>query len=186
MAKRSWRQNKSQALALAFGVFLLTAGAPWAPSAAKTFANAYISFDLPDAWGCALENTEWVCTETGRTVSPSIIIMTAKEVGDEDSLDQYFDHLNKARWLNDKDGKPLRRSKTVFVKREIIGGRSWVTSEQFKSEIANFYTRYYATVIGRVAILVTFSAHRSVSAEAFDRFGHTVDTLQVFDPTQAR
>jgi hypothetical protein len=154
---------------------------------AGTFANAYISFNLPDNWSCALDETEWVCSENGQQMhQSSIIIMAAKEIGPGDSLDAYYDHLARPQMLHGKDGSPLRLSRIEFVKRTTIGGRSWVEGRHYESEVADFYTEYFATVTRNIAVLITFSADRSVFAEALDRFSTTVNSLQVFDPFERR
>lgn len=146
----------------------------------ETFRNSYISFELPSGWSCALEETEWVCSdETEGKQRTAIIILTAKERGDIDRFDLYEDHLSTSRPLMDSKGLPTGRSSTVeFVRRETIGGRLWIHGRQFESEVANFYTDYFATVDDRIAILVTFSAHRQFFQRAFDRFYPTMATIR--------
>jgi hypothetical protein len=152
-------------------------------TAARTFANAYVSFEVPDSWECHLEQTEWVCEETDvKTPHSSIMILAAKQIGPGDSMDAYYDHLTQVRTVRDTDGKPLRLSKVLSVGRVQIGRNEWVDSLQFESEIPSFYTRYLATVAGHIAVLVTFSAHRSVYSQAAARFSVTVNSIQVFDP----
>ncbi|NPU13075.1 hypothetical protein HL666_20095 [Bradyrhizobium sp. 83002] len=146
----------------------------------ETFRNSYISFELPSGWTCALEETEWVCSdETEVKQRTAIIILTAKERGDIDRFDLYEDHLSTSRPLMDSNGLPTGRSSTVeFVKRETIGDRIWVRSRQFESEVPNFFTEYFATVDGRIAILVTFSAHRQYFSRAFDRVYPSIATIR--------
>jgi hypothetical protein len=45
-------------LAAVFAVGAVAGWGPWAE--ARTFANSYLSFDLPSEWACTLEGTEWV------------------------------------------------------------------------------------------------------------------------------
>jgi hypothetical protein len=147
---------------------------------AETFRNSYISFELPSGWTCALEETEWVCSDEAEGKQRSaIIILTAKERGDADRFDLYEDHLSISRPLMDTTGLPTGRSSTVeFVKRETIAGRMWVHGRQFESEVPNFYTDYFATVDDRVAILVTFSAHRQFFQRTFDRFYPSIASIR--------
>ncbi|SCB28442.1 hypothetical protein GA0061099_1004156 [Bradyrhizobium yuanmingense] len=146
----------------------------------ETFRNAYISFELPSGWTCALEETEWVCSDvTESKQRTAIIILTAKERGDTDRFDLYEDHLSTSRPLMDSNGLPTGRSSSVeFVKRETIGDRVWIHGRQFESEVPSFYTDYFATVDGRIAILVTFSAHRQFFQRAFDRFFPSMVTIR--------
>jgi hypothetical protein len=105
-------------------------------AAARIFANAFVSFEVPDSWECHLEETEWVCEETEvKTPHSSIMVLAAKQIGPGDSLDAYYDHLAQVRTIRDKDGKPLRLSKVISVGRVRIGGSEWVDILQFESEI---------------------------------------------------
>ena len=47
-----------------------------------------------------------------------------------------------------------------------IGRVAWVEATQYESEVPKFYTKYLATVWDRIALLVTFSAHK----DSWDHF----------------
>jgi hypothetical protein len=177
-----WRRAKFAATLL---LPLVAFGPNGARADTHTFSNSFISFRLPDSWDCDLEETEWVCNETRGLRHPAIIIMAAKEAGPDDTLDQYFDHLARPKFLTDDKGQRLRLSVVQSIRREDIGGQTWVASTQFESEIANFYTEYYATVKGNVAVLVTLSAHKTVHKGLMATFRDIVGSLQVFDPLNA-
>ena len=70
----------------------------WAGCAnAAEFSNSYLSFLLPNGWTCKLEGTEFVCdpprAEGERATS--IMILTAKQAGTEDTLSKYLQHLER-------------------------------------------------------------------------------------------
>ena len=142
------------------------------PALAEQFTNSYMTFELPTGWACRLEGTEWVCSDTSeREGSSAIIIMSAKEEGPTDRLDLYEDELSTPRPLKDNDGNPIGRSSRVeFVREERISGQTWIHGRQFESEVPNYYTDYFAGIESHIAILVTFSAHRSTFESAFARF----------------
>jgi hypothetical protein len=150
------------------------------PVSADIFRSSYLSFELPPAWKCNLEGMEWVCEDASEgPQKTAIIILTAKERGNEDRLDLYEDHLSAAKPLMDSTGLPTGRSSTVqFVRRETIGDKTWVHSRQFESEVPNYYTDYFATVSDDIAILVTFSAYRLSFQVAFERFYPSMATIR--------
>lgn len=157
------------------------------PAMARPYSTSYLSFELPDTWDCALEQTEFVCSEAGQTTNRrSIIIFTAKEQGSEDSLDQYFDHLRTPMILKDRTGKVLGTSTPDLPKRVPVNGIDWVIGQHAGSEVPNYNTRYYATVYDGIAVLVTFSAYVSASEEAFRQFDPSFRTLRIRNPLSSR
>ena len=52
------------------------------------------------------------------------------------------------------------------------------------SEIPNYYTRYLAAVKGRVAVLVTFSAHKKYYTKYSGQFFEAIKTLRVTEPAK--
>ena len=47
---------------------------------ARSFKNAYISFEIQDNWKCKTEQSEWVCrSEDPQESKEAVIILTAKE-----------------------------------------------------------------------------------------------------------
>ncbi len=130
------------------------------PVHAEVFRNAYLSFELPDRWKCVLEGTEWVCrSQLEEEKKQAIIILTAKEVGPRDDLRSYQDHLRQTRTLNTRTGAKIQ-SRVYHSKAVRINDQLWVDGFHLGSEIPSYYTRYLATVKDKIAILVTFSAHK--------------------------
>lgn len=129
---------------------------------AKSFANTYVSFDMPDDWQCVLEETEYVCKPTAGPDGKysMIVILTAKEVGPMDSPQLYIQHLQDD--VGTKAGVETVRVPTSTL----IGQVIWLDAIYLNSEIKNYQTRYLARTEGNLGVLVTFSAHRSVAARA--------------------
>lgn len=151
-------------------------------SSAKMFQNSYVSFQLPDNWGCELEGTEWVCVNKFakklKEKKDAVIILTAKEKGPSDSLDSYESHLKNARNLIDSKGKKYK-SDIKFVKRRKISLQTWVDGLQMGSEVPDYYTRYLATTKGQIAMLVTFTAHKTQYGKYANDFMKAIQSLKI-------
>lgn len=146
---------------------------------AKIFRNAYISFELPDIWKCTLEHTEWVCrSEVEKDSKEAIIILTAKEVGPTDSFDAYSQHLNRPQSNGVKTaGIP---SKIIYPPKQVqINDHPWVDGLHLASEVPNYFTRYLATIKDKIAVLVTFSAHKDHYTKYSQDFFRAVQSLRV-------
>ncbi|WP_413288522.1 LPXTG cell wall anchor domain-containing protein [Bdellovibrio sp. HCB337] len=149
---------------------------------AKVFRNAYISFELPQSWNCSLEQTEWVCrSENTKDAKEAIIILTAKEVGPSDSMQQYEAHLNTPIGINLKTGGSAE-SKIVYKAKTVqINDQPWIDGLHMSSEVQNYFTRYLATIKGRIAVLVTFSAHKQFYTKYSQDFFKAVMSLRVIE-----
>jgi hypothetical protein len=148
---------------------------------AKTFSNAYISFNMPDAWNCSLEQTEWVCRSTrNEEAKEAIIILTAKEVGPTDSYPNYKNHLNSPIQAQGKAGQPST-SQIVYQAKDVkINNQDWLDGLHLGSEVQNYYTRYLATIKdNKIAILVTFSAHKNYYTKYSQLFFDAINSLKV-------
>jgi hypothetical protein len=138
-----------------------------------------VSFELPPNWNCNLEGTEWVCVNQFEQQSKeAIIILTAKEVGPTDTIAAYQAHLEASRSVVGPDGKPSI-SKVISVKQRQISGHLWVDGMHLGSEVGSYYTRYLATIKERIAILVTFSAHKLHYTKYSSDFLKAVESLRV-------
>jgi hypothetical protein len=149
---------------------------------AKPFRNAYISFELPPSWNCNLEQTEWVCrSESSKESKEAIIILTAKEIGPTDSFPQYEAHLNSPITMNLKTGGTAE-SKIVYKAKTVqINDQPWIDGLHMGSEVPNYFTRYLATIKGRIAVLVTFSAHKQFYTKYSNDFFKAVMSLRVIE-----
>ncbi|MFS4460849.1 hypothetical protein [Bdellovibrio sp. HCB2-146] len=147
---------------------------------AKVFRNAYISFEMPDTWKCNLEQTEWVCrSEQTKESKEAIIILTAKEVGPTDTFPLYETHLNSPITLTARGGA-MSESKVVYKSKTVqINDQNWIDSLHLGSEVPNYFTRYLATIKDRIAILVTFSAHKQYYTKYSQDFFKAVMSLRV-------
>jgi len=145
----------------------------------KVFRNAYISFEMPETWKCNLEQTEWVCrSEMSKESKEAIIILTAKEVGPTDSLELYESHLG-APIRNTLRGSGPESQVIYKAKRVQINDQPWIDGLHSGSEVPNYFTRYLATIKDRIAVLVTFSAHKQFYTKYAADFFKAVSSLRV-------
>ncbi|MGZ3769841.1 MAG: hypothetical protein ACXVCP_09445 [Bdellovibrio sp.] len=147
---------------------------------AKVFRNAYIAFEMPETWKCNLEQTEWVCrSEQTKESKEAIIILTAKEVGPTDTFPLYEAHMNSPIALNLRTGGSAE-SKVVYKSKNVqINDQPWLDSLHLGSEVPNYFTRYLATIKDKIAILVTFSAHKQYYTKYSQDFFKAVMSLRV-------
>jgi hypothetical protein len=151
----------------------------WLPAQAKLFHNSYVQFELPDRWTCNLEGTEWVCSSDNKNEArEAIIILTAKEVGAQDSFPIYENYLKTPKPVQMNNGKTVL-SQIKNVKTRKINDHPWVDSLHLGSEIPGYYTRYVATIKDRIAILVTLSAHQKFYTKYSTDFFKAVESLRV-------
>lgn len=144
---------------------------------AKTFKNAYISFEMPETWKCTLEHTEWVCRNEGLAEGKeAIIVLTAKEVGPTDSFDAYTQHLSQPQT------PPTTKVPSKVMKPPVqakINDQIWIDGLHLGSEVGNYYTRYMATIKDRISILVTLSAHQNFYTKYSSEFVKVIQSLRV-------
>ena len=146
---------------------------------AERFSNSYVSFELPSNWTCNREHTETVCTSRfSKKAKEAIIILTAKEAGPSDTFASYLNHLKTAKNIASKDGK-IQPSKVLHVRERNISNHKWIDGMQLGSEVTSYYTRYLATIKDRIAILVTFSAHKVHYTKYSKDFIRAVESLRV-------
>lgn len=147
---------------------------------ARTFKNAYISFEMLDSWKCKLEQTEFVCrSEDPQEAKEAVIIFTAKEKGPTDSFPIYFEHLNKPITAPAKNGASLTSTITMAPREVLINDQKWLDSLHVNSEVQNYYTRYLPTIKDQIAVLITFTAHNSKYQKHATHFAETVKSLRV-------
>ena len=146
---------------------------------ARTFKNAYISFEMQDNWKCVLEQTEWICqAEDPQEAKEAKIILTAKERGPADTMESYELHLNTPQIITGNAG-PLTSSPKYKAQKKKINDHLWLDSLHQDSEVQNYFTRYMATVKDEIGILVTFSAHNKFYSKHSGNFNKTIQTLRV-------
>ena len=148
-------------------------------AAAELFRNAYVQFELPSSWKCTAEGTEWVCSSQNKNDSKeSIIVLTAKEAGPQDTFEIYEDYLKKPKGVQGPTGKVVN-STVKHVQRRKINDQEWVDSLHLGSEIPGYYTRYLGTIKDKLAILVTLSAHQKSYSKYANDYFRAVESLRV-------
>ncbi len=146
---------------------------------AKRFRNAYVSFELPPNWNCKLEGSEWVCeNDFSQKTKEAIIILTAKEVSPTDTLPAYLAHLQMPRTLPGRGGAPTK-SQVIHVKERMIANQMWIDAMHLGSEVGPYFTRYLASIKDRIAILITFSAHKEHYTKYSGDFIKAVESMRV-------
>ena len=146
---------------------------------ANLFRNSYISFTLPPSWNCKADGADWICTNSySNNAKEAMIIFTAKEAGPADTLIEYQNHLKIPKSLPDLRGQ-FHTSTVEDVRQRKINGQTWIDGLQLGSEVTKYYTRYLATTKDRVAILVTFSAHKDYYTKYSADFINAISSLQV-------
>ncbi len=165
------------------------------PSQAKLFKNSYIQFQLPRKWACSLNHMVWVCRykvsapckksprksickKQVKKSKEAVVVFTAKEAGEVDSLKSYFEVLKEARKVKKSSGQSSQ-SKVVHTKTVNIKGHKWVDGMHLGSEIPHYYTRYLATIKGNIAVLVTFSAHKLFYTGYSNQFFRAINSLDI-------
>lgn len=149
-------------------------------SEARTFKNAYISFEMQDTWNCKLEQTEWVCrSEDNQESKEAVIILTAKEKGPTDSFALYEAHMNSSVTTTTKAGQTLISRVVYKAQQNRYNDQPWLDGMHQDSEVKSYFTRYLATIKDQIAILVTFSAHSKKYAKYAGQFTNTIKSLRV-------
>ncbi len=149
-------------------------------SQARTFKNAYISFEMQDNWKCKLEQTEWVCrAEDPQEAKEAVIILTAKEKGPTDNFAIYKEHLAKPMNMAMKTSSSIKSTVTMPPRDLQLNEQTWIDSLHTNSEVQNYFTRYLATIKDQIAILVTFSVHNKYYTKHQAHFMDTIKSLRV-------
>jgi hypothetical protein len=126
----------------------------------KTFRNSYIEFEIPAAWNCKQEDTEFVCQEENRQTVDMIAILTAKVVDPQrDNPAVYASELAQPREWKNSNG-------TVIISSDIrsgtkcYDGKLWQWAHHYQSELQNYHTDYFVRIQRDIAALVTVSYAR--------------------------
>ncbi|WP_194478582.1 hypothetical protein [Bradyrhizobium sp. CCBAU 53338] len=131
----------------------------------KVFQNSYISLEVPTTWDCVREGDAFVCQENGLPTVSSMAVIAAKIADPETDTPAVFaSELGLQRTKKALDGTTML-SKPIDSRLRCIRGTRWQWAKQYQSELANYYTEYFATVTKGIAILVSISYHTSVEAD---------------------
>jgi hypothetical protein len=148
---------------------------------AKIFSNQFVEFQLPEKWECQLDGTEWVCQSTDEQKKRDAIIVLAAKIRKPgmDELTEYRAHLKKKQLYQSLSGETVE-SEPKYVKDTVVSGTTWVDSLHLQSEIPDFYTRYLATVVQDLGVLVTFSVRKDKYNEYAPDIEALVKSLKAF------
>lgn len=179
------RLRTSSFFSLALGA-LFVAGLLGAPqeSAAKRFKTEFIELELPPGWDCTKEEIDYVCQPDNLTHrSEAIVIVAVKNVNPvDDNFEKYQEVLNESREMRDLLGNNYQ-SEVKYVRFKEILEKRWIDSLQFGSEIPGFYTRYVASIEGKIAGLVSYSIAESVYAKWSPILEKMLGTMRLrYDP----
>ena len=153
---------------------------------AKTFNTEYIEFQLPAGWDCSLEGSEWVCqSQNEERKREAIIIMAAKEKGDQDGIPQYFAYLKEKKQY-ELPNRKAQVSVPKYTKKTTVNDHVWVDSLHLASEVPGFYTRYMATTRGDLGIAVTFSVAKDHYDSYQELFQKIIESMRTFAVTRGK
>ena len=102
----------------------------------------------------------------------AIIVLAAKYRGKQDSLAQYREYLSRPKSYTSAESKPIT-SKVLYTRSVVITDQEWIVSVHDSSEIPGFATKYYATIKGDIAVLITYS----VVLSDLESRGKTLDDM---------
>jgi len=179
----------TKALALFFIVFTFAQ-----TGQAKRFKTSYLDFVLPDRWECGLKGKAFLCRyrvsknclgnpkakgckEQIKKSREAVIVISAKEKSKIDSMPAYKTHFGSSKKFNASAGS----SQSKVIHNKLVGIRKlkWVDGMHLGSEIPHYYTRYLATINGKVAVLVSFTAHKLHYTDYSDQFFQGIKSLRV-------
>ena len=180
----NWHKSLSK---LSFFTFIIiAAGSFLFPqlAQAKNFKTEFISLELPVGWDCAKEEIDYVCQPNNLAQRSEVIVtVIVKNVNaTDDTYDKYQAVLNEPREMRDLLGNTYK-SEVKYVRFKEIRKKQWIDSLQFGSEIPGFYTRYVASIEGKIAGLVSYSIAESVYAKWAPILDKMLDSLELrYDP----
>ncbi len=154
------------------------------PVQAKNFKTDFISLELPVGWDCSKEEIDYVCQPNNLAQrSEVILVIVVKSVNAvDDNYEKYQAVLNEPREMRDLLGNNYK-SEVKYVRFKEIKKKQWVDSLQFGPEIPGFYTRYVASIEGKIAGLVTYSIAESVYAKWAPIMDKMLDSIELrYDP----
>lgn len=152
-------------------------------SLAKLFKNSFVSFELPSNWTCEVKGSTWNCSnQYEKKIKSAVIVLAAKEVGPQDSLDIYIKEISGKPGITIQGNKHFK-AKKLQVKKTNINNQTWVDGLSYNSEAPDFYTRYLATIKKKISVLVTFTSHKDYYTVYVNDFMKAISSLKVLSPT---
>ena len=129
---------------------------------AKPFANNFIEFNIPDAWGCSEAGDNWTCQPLDpKKNKEAVIVMAAGSQGPGDSMQEYYTFLNGSLYVYNPTSNAKAKSTPSYTQYKEIFGQKWVDSQHLSTAVPGYYTRYLATVKDGRAVLFTVTVEKS-------------------------
>jgi hypothetical protein len=152
----------------------------WVAEPRDIYRNPAFEFPLAKGWWCETDGTEDVCYPPGEKPHRAIAVIAIKLRNDQDNLDAYEAHLRAPQPIGAAKAGTPQLSEVRYVRREMLGGRQWVTSLHANSEIENFHTYYLATATSHLGILVTLSVHKDHADRFIGEFTAMMSSLEAY------
>ncbi|MBI3554960.1 MAG: hypothetical protein HY074_01700 [Deltaproteobacteria bacterium] len=172
------------ALWCAFGIGLLSSSVQ-----ADVFKAKWIEINLPAGWSCVQKRgVEWVCASHDKSAAHDAYwVLAAKPKETEDTLESYRDKLRQSRVSLGAGGKRVT-TEPSYVKELELGGAKWVDVLHTDSELRGYLTRYVATVLPDLGVVVTYTilkAKYTQYSTQFDQILMGMKVTNVKDPNEA-
>lgn len=137
-----------------------------------------VSFNLPIGWGCQTKENNLICLDNSPVSKKnSAIVLNYKYRTAEDSLAVYRDQLSRPRTLY--DGEIAKPSIPQGIRDLNINGITWIEGIHLGSEMTDYYTLYYVTVVDPFAILMSLSIEKSTYKERINVLKDSIYSLKI-------
>ena len=150
---------------------------------AKPFSSSYLQFEIPNDWNCNFRKTYYYCSNANtKTSKEALIILTAKQIGPEDTLDRIAKKLNIPKTITNANGLAIQ-SKVYETNYVNINNHRWVKSVHVNSENQEYYTYYLATTANGLSILFTLSLNQNYVKNYKQLINSIFTTLKLIKPS---
>ncbi len=167
--------KKAVTLRLLWGVAILWLALP-ALAAPQVFGP--VTFQLPNGWGCQVKDNNLICLDNSPTSEKNAaLILNYKYKTPEDMLTVYRDQLARPRPL--QDGDTTKPSIPQGLRDVVINGVTWIEGIHLGSEMADYYTLYYVTVVDPFAILLSLSIEKNAYKERIAVLKDAIFSLKI-------
>ena len=147
---------------------------------AETWGTEYLKFELPDAWNCQSEETQYMCFPKEAARRKDALIVTAVKHQDPktDTLEKYYDYLKKPKKVKTPEGDEIT-SEVHLISYKTINEVKWIDALHQSSEVRDYYTRYLATIHNSVVIVVAYSTSIQKNILYINDLRKMVDSLKI-------
>jgi hypothetical protein len=146
--------------------------------AGSAFLIPPLKMALTSDWKCTFYQEDWLCLNEKKPKPhvSGVIIRVSKKTADDELANYEFQLSNPKQLV--LDGQ--RTMSTVKkVKRVNIHGLQWVEGVHVGSEIADWWTHYYSTTTGDVAVTVAISAHPDFYPAGIIEHTNMINSFQI-------